>query len=119
MGDSGAMEASLRLVRPGSKPRKVAFWTFFAAFAGLAIWWLGFTLAASATRDLPELPGINAKITLVLDYSFTIINLGVAFFLVIQKPSDPTRRLLALGMISAGLGYNLRAPGFLDEHKFA
>ncbi|MFN2556743.1 MAG: histidine kinase [Nitriliruptorales bacterium] len=48
---------------------------------------------------------------LVLDYAFSLFNLGLAGFLVWLRPRDRTARLLAVGMIGTAAIFNLQAYG--------
>ena len=51
---------------------------------------------------------------LVIDYGFSLFNLGLAGFLIWLRPRDRTARLLAVGMVGIAAVFNLQAHGVYE-----
>ncbi len=63
---------------------------------------------ADASHHVESLP------SLLLDYGFSIFNLGLAAFLVFLRRNERTARLLALGMVGTAGVFNLQAHGVYE-----
>src|SRR4051794_29803802 len=121
--------------RPARRIRDVAFWAFFAVYTlggilvllqGAGAVWAHLSPQLHAHLHLRALEGTSysARIALrmadashalpsgpsvVLGYSFSVFNIGLAIFLLWLRPRDRTARLLAIGIVGTAGVFNLAA----------
>ncbi|MDQ4097515.1 MAG: hypothetical protein M3144_06570, partial [Actinomycetota bacterium] len=133
-------------LRAPRRLRQVGLVGLFAVYAGWAVVVLGLGLAAAVAGAWPGLhdqlhlwalhTGVVARAAgavadaahraepvgqLLIDYGFSLFNLGLAGFLVWLRPKDRTALLLALAMVGTAAVFNLQAYGVyeaLDKTTF-
>lgn len=116
-----------------SRRSHLAFMTFFWLFVASAVVWLLLGLApaiASASPSLHERlhewgrgSGVISELAeniarashgagsagqVVLDYLFSVFNIGLGLFLIYLRPREITARLLAVGLIGTSVAFNLQ-----------